>query len=80
MYFAMFQSQRVVLSELTRNLEELGVSHEQLKECVSPGDVKMLSQRVWLLWQQHGDCEHQLALLCHHLEEKLALSRMFDTR
>ncbi|KAF4529290.1 hypothetical protein B566_EDAN016452 [Ephemera danica] len=74
------RNQRVALGELTQPLEELGVSHEQLKECVSPGDVKMLSQRVWLLWQQHGDCEHQLALLCHHLEEKLALFRMFETR
>lgn len=78
--FCGMQSQRVVLSELTRSLEELGVTHEQLKECVSPGDVKMMNQRVWLLWQQHGDCEHQLSLLCHHLEEKLQLTRMFDSR
>jgi DNA repair exonuclease SbcCD ATPase subunit len=58
----------------------LNVVHEQLKECVSPADAKMLSQRVWLLWQQHGDFDHQLALLIHSLEEKLALKNVFDAR
>jgi len=40
----------------------------------------MLNQRMWLLWQQHGDFDHQLALLIHHLEEKLALKNVFDAR
>ena len=75
-----FQEQRGVLSKLLPNLEVLNVVHEQLKECVSPADAKMLSQRVWLLWQQHGDFDHQLALLIHQLEEKLALKNVFDAR
>ncbi|XP_059468676.1 muscle-specific protein 300 kDa-like [Neocloeon triangulifer] len=74
------RGQRTVLTEVIPNLEELNVVHEQLKECVSPSDAKMLSQRMWLLWQQHGDLDHQLSLLILHLEEKLALKNVFDAR
>jgi nesprin-1 len=68
------------LVELTRDLEELGVTQEQLKECVSPVDVKTMNQKVWLLWQGQGDLDHHLAVLCHQLEEKLGMRTMFDNR
>nr|CAD7603271.1 unnamed protein product [Timema genevievae] len=68
------------LVELTADLEAVGVTQEQLKECVSPMDMKSISQKVWILWQTQGDLDHQLSLLCHQLEEKLGLRLMFDTR
>lgn len=68
------------LVELTRDLEELGVTQEQLKECVSPVDMKTMNQKVWLLWQGQGDLDHHLAVLCHQLEEKLGMRTMFDNR
>ena len=66
--------------DVTKNLEELGVTQEQLKECVSPADIKTINQKVWLLWQCQGDLDHHLAVLCHQLEEKLGMRTMFDTR
>lgn len=71
---------RIRVGDLTRDLEELGVSQEELKECVSPSDMKTINQRLWLLTQQQGDLDHQLAMLIHQLEEKLGLKNMFDTR
>jgi hypothetical protein len=68
------------LIELTKDLEELGVTQEQLKECVSPVDMKTMNQKVWLLWQGQGDLDHHLAILCHQLEEKLGMRTMFDNR
>jgi hypothetical protein len=78
--FRELQHLRSRLVDLTRDLEELGVTQEQLKECVSPVDMKTMNQKVWLLWQGQGDQDHHLAVLCHQLEEKLGLRTMFDNR
>lgn len=72
--------QRTRLVSLTSNLEDLGVTQEQLKECVSPADMKTINQMVWILWQQHGDLDHQLSIQCHRLEERLGLGEMFANR
>ncbi|PSN34718.1 hypothetical protein C0J52_20229 [Blattella germanica] len=71
---------RTVLLDVTKDLEELGVTQEQLKECVSPMDMKTINQKVWLLWQSQGDLDHHLAVLCHQLEEKLGMRTLFDAR
>lgn len=55
------------------DLEILGVTTEQLKECLSPADMKLLSQQNFILWQQHGELEHQLALLSYKLGEHCSL-------
>ncbi|XP_063222937.1 muscle-specific protein 300 kDa-like [Bacillus rossius redtenbacheri] len=77
---ATYQELRTRLRELTPDLEEAGVVQEQLKECVSPADMKTISQKVWLLWQTQGDLEHQLCLLCLQLEERLGLGAVFHSR
>lgn len=74
------QRTRGKLADLTKELEQLGISQEQLKECVSPSDMKTINQRMWLLRHQHSDLEHQLASLCHRLEEKLGVRTAFETR
>lgn len=71
---------RTRVCDLTRDIEELGVMQEELKECISPADMKTINQRLWLLKHQQGDLDHQLAMLCHHLEEKLDLRNIFETR
>ncbi|KAF5308509.1 hypothetical protein FQR65_LT06174 [Abscondita terminalis] len=68
------------LNELTKDLEQLGVTQEQLKECVSPMDMKTISQQMWILWHQQADLEHQLTTLCHQLEERLGLRSTFEAR
>ncbi|XP_046389126.1 uncharacterized protein LOC124158024 [Ischnura elegans] len=68
------------LATLVGDLQELVGTQEQLKDCVSPTDMKGISQKSWLLWQQHGDLEHQLALLSHQIEEKLGMHKLFDSR
>jgi nesprin-1 len=74
------QRARARLSNATKDLEQLGLTQEQLKECISPGDIKTINQRMWILWHQQGDLDHQLAVLVHQLEEKLGLRSMFETR
>lgn len=68
------------LAGTTSDLESLGVTAEQLKECLSPSDMKSLNQHGSLLWQQHGDLEHQLALLAHRLSERCSLYGRWETR
>lgn len=74
------QRARTRLAGLTKDLEQLGITQEQLKECVSPSDMKTVNQRMWLLWHQQSDLDHQLAILCHQLEEKLGVRSMFEAR
>lgn len=68
------------LEAMSKDLEQLRVTQEELKECVNPSDMKTINQRVWLLWHQQEDLTHQLAILCHDLEEKLSLRSMFESR
>ena len=50
------------MSGLTVKLEKLNTMQEELKEAVSPADIKQLSQRSWLLCQRHADLKHKLAI------------------
>lgn len=74
------QQLRAKLNEAPSHLEALGVTTEQLRECLSPSDMKSLNQHNSLLWQQHGDLEHQLALLVYKLGERLSLRGKWDKR
>ncbi|XP_066252950.1 muscle-specific protein 300 kDa isoform X4 [Euwallacea similis] len=74
------QRTRERLTIAVKELEQLGLSQEQLKECLSPSDIKTVNQRMWLLWHQHGDLDHQLATICHQLEDKLGIKSMFESR
>lgn len=68
------------LVSTTTDLECLGVTTEQLRECLSPTDMKSLNQHSSLLWQQHGDLEHQLALLVYKLGERCGLHSRWKNR
>ncbi|KAG5317017.1 SYNE1 protein, partial [Acromyrmex heyeri] len=71
---------RTRLANAQRNLESLGVITEQLRECLSPSDMKTLNQQDALLTQQHGDLEYQLALLSYRLGERCALHGRWENR
>merc|ERR1712106_114183 len=70
----------VNLESLTPELEALNLLQEELKECVSPSDIKQTSQRAWLLWQKQADMKHQLALRMQLLESRSALLDLFRTQ
>eukprot|EP00092_Neocalanus_flemingeri_P025196 GFUD01027327.1.p1 GENE.GFUD01027327.1~~GFUD01027327.1.p1 ORF type:complete len:2646 (+),score=708.19 GFUD01027327.1:241-8178(+) len=65
---------------LTPELEALNLLQEELKECVSPSDIKQTSQRAWLLWQKQADLKHQLAIRMQQLESRSALLDLFRTQ
>lgn len=74
------RSQRVRLNNLTPELEACNVVQEELKECVSPFDMKTVRQMVWLLWQQQADLDQQLAGLINRIEERIALKDTFNSK
>lgn len=76
----LFKDAKGKVGGLRKELELLGITQEELKESLSPMDMKNINQRVWLLWQQQADLDHQLTILCYQLEEKLKLGQMFDKR
>ena len=41
---------------------ELSAVLEQLQPAVSPADIKLTSQKVWLLQQQRADYQHRMEL------------------
>ena len=65
------------LDALTPELEALAAVQDELKEAVSPSDIKQTTQRAWLLWQRQADLRHQVALRMQELEGRSALLSLF---
>jgi len=74
------QNLKTRLAEAQHSLESLGIVTEQLRECLSPSDMKTLNQHDALLSQQHGDLEYQLALLAYRLGERCGLHGRWESR
>lgn len=68
------------MAALSRDLDLLSVTQKELKESLSPVDMKSVNQRVWQLQQQHGDLDLHLDLAIYQLQDKLSLGHTFDKR
>ena len=61
-------------------LDRIAVLQDELRECVSPADIKTSQQKLWLLRQQHSELDHRLALKCRQLESELEMLPIFRER
>lgn len=71
---------RTKIDKTESQVESLSIIQEQLKECLSPQDIRIVNQRVWQLRQQRADLEHQLSIIIHRLQERLEVYSIFDSR
>lgn len=71
---------RTKVDKTETQIEALSVIQEQLKECLSPQDMRIVNQRVWQLRQQRADLEHQLTIIIHRLQERLEVYTIFSSR
>uniref|UniRef100_A0A1B0CCM2 KASH domain-containing protein n=1 Tax=Lutzomyia longipalpis TaxID=7200 RepID=A0A1B0CCM2_LUTLO len=74
------REKRIEVNKLSVDLEQIGVVLEEMKECVSPYDLKSMRQIVWILWQQQGDLNQQLGSYINNLVDKLSLWKMFNDK
>lgn len=77
---AELRAQRILLDNLTPELEAVTVIHEEIKENLSPTNVKTIRRANFILWQQQADLEQQLTFLIARIDERLSMSELFDMK
>ena len=53
-------SRRQLETVIIPRLNKIAELQDELRECVSPTDIRAASQRLWLLRQRQADLEHRL--------------------
>lgn len=71
---------RTKIVKTETQIETLSVIQEQLKECLSPQDIRLVHQKIWQLRQQRADLEHQLSIIIHRLQERIEVYTIFESR
>lgn len=66
--------------DVTPLLEEVRSCLEDMKSAISPGDARLLSQKLWWLSQQHVELLSTLQQNRSEAEEKVDLIPVFDTK
>ena len=61
-------------------LDRIALLQDELRECVSPADIKTDQQKLWQLRQQHSEVDNRLALKCRQLESDLEMLPVFKER
>lgn len=74
------QTARQQLDSVMPKLDRIALLQDELRECVSPADIKTDQQKLWLLRQQHSELDHRLALKCRQLEGDLEMLPVFRER
>ncbi|KPJ06862.1 Nesprin-1 [Papilio machaon] len=75
-----YSETRKKIDKTENQIEALSVIQEQLKECLSPQDIRIVNQKVWQMRQQRADLEHQLSIIIHRLQERLEIYTIFTSR
>ncbi|CAG9785834.1 unnamed protein product [Diatraea saccharalis] len=75
-----FTDMKAKIEKTEMQIEALSVVQEQLKECLSPQDIRIVNQKLWQLTQQRADLEHQLSIIIHRLQERLEIYNVYETR
>lgn len=74
------RAQRILLNNLTPELESVTVIHEELKECLSPSNIKAIRRTNFVLWQQQSDLDQQLTYLVNQIDERLSMNDLFNMK
>lgn len=77
---AELRAQRILLDNLTPELEAVTVIHEELKDSLSPSNIKAIRRTNFVLWQQQADLEQQLTFLIARIDERLAMNELFHMK
>lgn len=74
------REQRVVISNLTPELETITVIQEELKEILDTSNMKAIRRTTYTLWQQQADLDQQLTQLITNIDERLTISDTFSKK
>lgn len=75
-----FQLLQVHLRDLNSNLENLDELQDDLKECVSPSDVRAINQQAWMVKQHHSELENKVDVRIQELEQQIEMLSLFRNR
>lgn len=74
------RNQRVLIGNLTPELEAITVIQEELKECLYPSNIKAIRRTTNSLLQQQADIDQQLNDLINNIDERFTISDTFSKK
>lgn len=71
------RNERVLIGNLTPELEAITIIQEELKECLYPSNIKTIRRTTNTLCQQQADIDQQLTDLINNIDERFTISDTF---